>query len=368
MPAEAHAAGARDRVGASASLTTSPSATGWRFSGSTPAWMREKLEEVVDHAHHPVDLGADLAVASGWSARPRASASVIARIAARGERRSWDTHETSSRRDSSSRCSRTRDSCNRRAVRASSSLPSWSSAGPREPASNRPLSPKRRASSRMVRDHRANAVPMTNETPMATTPATVTTQSTTSRSWSERNIARAVPTTPATTASTAVRATTPTCQRKDRRRTTHAKSSPSRPAAPAQAASIPMIAHWSSVIAAPTGSRRPRRSPGARAWSGRPRPFAQPAHVHRHRRLSPNDQPHTCCSASSGEGGAGMRDQELQQVVLLAGQRQHAVTRVASWRPRSTTRSPSSSRPSSALVRSPARRSTDSTRSTSSRG
>ena len=144
---------------------------------------------------------------------------------------------------------------------ASSSLSCWSSAGPREPASKRPLSPNRRASSRIVRDQRVNAVPTATETTIATSPATTTTHSTTDRSWSERNIARAVPTTPATTASTAVTATTPICQRNDRCRTAYATASPTTPAPAAHVPPMPMMAHWSPVICgpwrAPTGSPRP---------------------------------------------------------------------------------------------------------------
>ena len=234
VPAEAYAAGARDRVGAGQRLADHVAQRDRlevqrQHAGVDPG----ELEEVVDHAHHPVDLGPDLAVvAGGVVGQP-----VLERLGHRAQSRPGasagrGTPTTPARAATPRAAARARATpAGRRAVMASSSLSSWSSAGPREPASNRPLSPNRRASSRMVRDHRANAVPMTNETPIATTPATVTTQSTTSRSWSERNIARAVPTTPATTASTAVRATTPTCQRKDRRRTTHARSSPSRPAA-----------------------------------------------------------------------------------------------------------------------------------------
>ena len=55
--------------------------------------------------------------------------------------------------------------------------------------------------------------------------------------------------------------------------------------------------------------------------------LAQPAHVHRHRRLvAERPAPHLLQQLLAGERGAGMRDQELQQVVLPAGQRQHAVT------------------------------------------
>ena len=223
----------------------------------------------------------------------------------------------------------------------------------------------------MVRDHRANAVPTTNETPIATTPATVTTQSTTSRSWSERNIARAVPTTPATTASTAVSATTPTCQRNDRCRTTHAKTSPSRPAAPAQAAPIPMIAHWSSRH---RGLPAVADAPDGHQALGHGRVgldlLAQPAHVHGHRRLvAERPAPHLLQQLLAGERGAGMaRPGSAAGRTPGWSAPARRSPRVASWRPRSTTRSPSSSRPASALVRSPARRSTDSTRSTSSRG
>ena len=45
-----------------ASLTRSPSATGSSDGCSTPGVDPGQLEEVVDHPHHPVDLGADLAV------------------------------------------------------------------------------------------------------------------------------------------------------------------------------------------------------------------------------------------------------------------------------------------------------------------
>ena len=218
VSAEAYAAGAGDRVGAGQRLADHVAQRDRLEVQRQHAGVDAgELEEVVDHPHHPVDLGADLAVvAGGVVGQP-----VLERLghrAHRGQRRAQVVGHPrdqlaprllepllAERATPAAAC----------AVTASSSLSSWSSTGPREPASNRPLSPKRRASSRMVRDQRANAVPTTNETPIATTPATVTTQSTTSRSWSERNIARAVPTTPATTASTAVSATTPTCQRND---------------------------------------------------------------------------------------------------------------------------------------------------------
>ena len=69
---------------------------------------------------------------------PSSSASVIARIPASGVRRSCETHETSSRREASSRASRSRDSSSRSLVRASSAESDWNSAGPRCPASNDP--------------------------------------------------------------------------------------------------------------------------------------------------------------------------------------------------------------------------------------
>ena len=84
---------------------------------------------------------------------------------------------------------------------------------------------------------------------------------------------------------------------------------------------------------------------------------------------SPNDQPHTCCEQLvAGERRARVGDQEAQQVELAAGQRERlaaAGRRVPAVVDDEVAVGQPAGR---GCGRSPARRSTESTRSASSRG
>ncbi len=146
---------------------------------------------------------------------PSSSASAIARMPASGVRRSWETHETSSRREPSSRASRSRDSSSRRLVRASSAESACSSLGPRRAPTNDPCVSSRRASSRSAADHREMAAPTATATSRATAPDTALTRVTTPRSCDEMNISRAIATTPASTEPMATPTTSASCQKID---------------------------------------------------------------------------------------------------------------------------------------------------------
>ena len=127
------------------------------------------------------------------------------------------------------------------------------------------------------------------------------------------------------------------------------------------------------IAAAPSGSRRPRRST-SRLGLGRVGLdlLAQPADVHGHGRLvAERPAPDLAGAARRGRTRCpGCATQEAQQVELAGGQRERAARRASPRaRPRSTTRSPSVTRAAGRAWPAPrARRSTESTRSTSSRG
>jgi hypothetical protein len=152
VPAEAYAAGARDRVGTRQRLAHHVAQRDrLEVQGRTPAWIRESSKRsstmrTIRSTSRGSGGGSERGRRPARPRAPRSSrASLRGASAGRGTPRR-PAHAATPRAAARARATPAAGgrSC------ASSSLSSWSSAGPRGAASNRPLSPNRRASSRMV--------------------------------------------------------------------------------------------------------------------------------------------------------------------------------------------------------------------------
>ena len=291
---------------ASASLTTSPSATGCRAEAHHAGMDPRQLEEVVDHPHHPVDLCSHLGVV----ARRVVGEPVLERLGHRAQARRA-AYAGRGRPTTPTRAAtapgRPRGHVTRRAWR-------WSVAA--RPTAARTRQGRRRQLRRTRRSRRRRGrVPAARATNVPTQ-CRPRGRRARRRSRRRRPRARRHPgrvgkgTSPGRSRACrpARRARRPSRPRRSASALRHGGRARSgrrrrRATPPDHAAVVQTMVSWSWVMStAPSGSRRPRRSPGAPGRVGSASTFS------RSRRTctvtvdwSPNDQPHTRWSSSSRE-------------------------------------------------------------------
>ena len=276
-PSRTPRARATESAPASASLTRSPSATGCGLSAQHAGVDPGELEEVVDHPHHPVDLGAHLRVVTAGVV----GEAVLQRLGHRpqaGQRRAQVVGDPRDELAPRLLQAPVRGRGTRRASR-------WS-AGARPRARRTPPDRRaigdvltrsrrtRRAPSRIARDQRASADPTRKGEQQGHEAGDGGDRDRSHRGRARRGTWRARwPAMPATTESTATTrdpdrsATAP--RHGGRSQTT---TPPIRPTPPDHAAVVRTMTTWSCVMTrAPSGTRRPTPSPGGRDGSGRPR-------------------------------------------------------------------------------------------------
>src|SRR5680860_193457 len=267
---------------------------------------------------------------SGSSTTPSSSASMTARMPARGVRRSCDTHATSSRRDASSARSRARASSRRVDVSSSSSRRQASSCGAGTALPAAPLrvpSPSVRATSASERLTRPTRRPKRRAATTPTAPAASSMTASAPRSWSDRNIAWAPAHAPTPTATTATSATAAACTPMVRVRRVWSTSAPTAaataavPAASATSCRVSVLTSpspsWVEPVSdSPHGGEVPGR--GWVAFDLLP----QPSNVDGHGGgVAVGVPPHELQELLAPEGVAGLAGEEREQVELARGER-----------------------------------------------